>query len=172
LDAEPAQMDPAEALAPSRRAVEQVPTAPLYPADPLTDPPVFLSWASSVAELPAPDGDVDRGAELVEVSDADEPIGYELVAEAPAPAARIAPEVLAELTACETKSAALLVAWRELGVSGVPATTDVMPAVAWLAEQGVKVDRSRAYGVRRELATSRRAVETRSERLALVGGER
>lgn len=80
--------------------------------------------------------------------------------------------VAVELDAAETKASALRIAWRELGVQGLPATTDVMPAVAWLADRGVRVDRSRAYDVRRKVAASATATAARPGQLALVGGER
>jgi hypothetical protein len=62
-----------------------------------------------------------------------------------------------ELAAAQTKTDALLVAWAALGVAE-PGTSDVMPAVRWLAAHGVVVSRSRAYDTRRRVVTRRRAV--------------
>ena len=80
-----------------------------------------------------------------------------------------------EVAACETKREALLLAWRRLGIEGVPATTDVMPAVDWLALRGLRVDKSGAYDLRRRLA--RKAAQATIARprpvaLAAVGGNR
>lgn len=74
-----------------------------------------------------------------------------------------------ELADAETKGDQLRIAWRELGVVGVPATSDVIPAVVWLAEHGVVIDRSRAYEVRRrvdarETARVSRAVDQLDDR--------
>jgi Protein of unknown function (DUF2637) len=77
-------------------------------------------------------------------------------------------EIAAELAGCESKRESLLVAWRELGVDGVPETTDVMPAVEWLAERGVRVDKSGAYELRRRLA--RKAAAVRPALTAVGGG--
>lgn len=73
------------------------------------------------------------------------------------------------LSFCDTKREQLQVAWRFLGVEGVPETSDVMPAVDWLAERGVRVDRSGAYAVRRDLE---RKAAARPVQLAAVGGGR
>jgi hypothetical protein len=65
---------------------------------------------------------------------------------------------VAELAAAAAKADALVIAWRALGVIGVPGTGDVVPAMEWLAARGVVVDRSRAYAVRRKLAAGRGGV--------------
>jgi RNA polymerase sigma factor (sigma-70 family) len=56
------------------------------------------------------------------------------------------------LAACLSKAEALQVAWGFLGVSGTPRTTDVPPAVEWLATHGVQVAVHWGYAVRRALA--------------------
>lgn len=71
------------------------------------------------------------------------------------------------LNACETKREALLLAWDYLQVKGIPKTSDVMPAVEWLAERGVRIDKSGAYDVRRRL--ERKALLSRVQ-LTAVGG--
>jgi hypothetical protein len=65
-------------------------------------------------------------------------------------------QAVAELATVKTKADALMIAWRALGVVGDPSTGDVVPAVEWLAAHGVRVDRSRAYDVRRRVIARRR----------------
>ena len=77
-----------------------------------------------------------------------------------------------ELAECDTKAQMLAVAWRELGVVGVPATSDVMPAVGFLADYGISVDRSRAYELRRAVERKAAGRDARVEHLAVVGGAR
>lgn len=67
-------------------------------------------------------------------------------------------QAVVELAGAASKADALLIAWRALGVVGEPGTSDVVPAVEWLAARGVSVARSRAYEVRRQLVARRRAV--------------
>jgi hypothetical protein len=73
-----------------------------------------------------------------------------------------------ELAACETKREQLLVAWKHLGVE-VPENTDVMPALVWLSEHGVHMDKSGAYDIARKL---RQKATSRPVQLAAVGGGR
>lgn len=74
-----------------------------------------------------------------------------------------------ELAGCESKRESLLLAWRRMGVEGVPTTAEVMPAVEWLAERGVRVDKSGAYDLRRRLV---RKAESARPVLTAVGGAR
>jgi hypothetical protein len=73
-----------------------------------------------------------------------------------------------ELGACDTKREQLLVAWKHLGVE-VPETSDVMPALVWLAGHGVRMDKSGAYDIARKL---RQKATSRPVQLAAVGGGR
>jgi hypothetical protein len=77
-------------------------------------------------------------------------------------------QVELDLAACETKREQLLVAWKYLGVE-VPETTDVMPALVWLSEHGVHMDKSGAYDIARKL---RQKATSRPVQLAAVGGGR
>jgi hypothetical protein len=56
------------------------------------------------------------------------------------------------LAECEDNREALALAWSWLGVIGIPTTADVLPALEWLSSNGVAVERSWAYKVRRQLA--------------------
>jgi hypothetical protein len=147
---------PAEALALSRyvRAEVTAVAREAAAAEPVA-PPLYPRFeqqqATGSAELSFADA-------VAVVSEDDEP--------------EVSDRVRTELSACESKVDYLLLAWRELGIEGIPQTTDVMPAVEWLADRGVRVDRSRAYGVRRDLESKHRAIQVRTERLALVGGGR
>lgn len=92
---------------------------------------------------------LDRPAEVAEVATS----GAAELAESPAPVipsprAEVEPD--AELLTM-SKTDAMRAAWRALGVQGVPQTRDVVPAMRWLAERGVVVDRSRAYEIRRRV---------------------
>jgi RNA polymerase sigma-70 factor, ECF subfamily len=69
---------------------------------------------------------------------------------------QLSPEQAA-LAECHTQADALRVAWRFLGVSGTPQTSDVTSAVEWLAGQGMECDVRWAYTVRRKIAAAEQA---------------
>lgn len=84
----------------------------------------------------------------------------------PAPRAEL-PAPLPELAAM-SKVDALRTAWAAAGVE-VPESSHVRPALGWLAERGIQINESYAYGVqRRELE---RAATARRSELAVAGGE-
>jgi hypothetical protein len=76
-----------------------------------------------------------------------------------------------ELDDCDTKKQKLLVAWKHLGVQGVPETSDIPPAVEWLADHGVRVDISGAYAVRRDLERKERKAAARRPALTVAGAK-
>lgn len=86
----------------------------------------------------------------------------------PAPAPRV--ELAAPLPelAKLTKAAALRTAWAALDVK-VPGSSDVPPAVAWLAERGVTVNESYAYNLAR--GEQERSVAAARGALQVAGGE-
>lgn len=86
----------------------------------------------------------------------------------PSPAPRPAlSEPLPELAGL-SKADALRTAWAALEVEA-PGKGDVLPALAWLADRGVEINESYAYGIARKEET--RAVASRRAALTVAGGE-
>jgi hypothetical protein len=86
----------------------------------------------------------------------------------PAPAPRVELATPLPELAKLTKAAALRTAWAALNVE-VPGSSDVPPAVAWLAERGVTVNESYAYNLAR--GEQERAVAAARGALQVAGGE-